>query len=530
MLNSNFLNIYNYIYNKHLNMKKIKNFTIIISQLVLTSFISSCDKGFTDMNINKVDPTSLNPYLVMNKSIIDAWPDTQLWPVYHYAIVQQIFTPFGSSVQGANYNQLSYGFNYFVIWNTYYGDVAKQIVDVIAKTKDDDTRTNLYNCARIWKAYVFMVLTDTYGDVPYSEADKGYLEKIAFPKYDAQKDIYTDILNELDEASAALNSSLFTSQEDIMYGGDIAKWKRLGYSLMLRAAMRLTKVDPALAQTYVTKAVAGGLMQSNADNAVLKHSSLYINHNGYMFSGREYATFYLAKPFVDTLKTNNDPRLPIYAMRYVGALNGSQFTDDRLTSDPDKQIGMPLGYNNVTIATQFAKDGVVSLNDYSLGNIHTVLSVSSPEFFITYGQTQLLLAEAVVRGWASGDASSIFSNAIKADLDQMAEYGSNAVISTSDINTFVTANPLKSGSALNQINTEYWVASFLNGPEVWANFRRSGFPALTPNPYLGSEVPGDFIHRLPYLTSEYVVNKDHVEEANARQGPDKIGTRVWWDK
>jgi hypothetical protein len=315
-----------------------------------------------------------------------------------------------------------------------------------------------------------------------------------------------------------------------MYGGDIRKWKKLGYSLMLRAAMRLTKVDPALARTYVTKAVAGGLMQSNADNAVLRHSSLYINFNGYMFSGREYATFYLAKPFVDHLKTTNDPRLPVYAMRYVGALNGAQFTASRLTSDPDKQIGMPLGFNNVTIATQFANSGVVSLNDYSLGNINTVLSASSPEYFITYGQTQLLLAEAIVRGWTPGNASTIFANALRANLEQMAEYGSNAVISTSAINTYVTANPLKLESALDQINTEYWVASFLNGPEVWANFRRSGFPALTPNPYPSSEIPGEFIRRLPYLISEYVVNKANLEEANARQGPDKSNTRMWWDK
>ena len=106
-----------------------------------------------------------------------------------------------------------------------------------------------------------------------------------------------------------------------MYAGNIAQWKKLGYSLMLRTAMRLVKVDVTTAETWA-KAIAGGLMESNADNAVLRHSSLYINYNGYMFSGREYATFIFAKPFVDHLKSTNDPRLPKYAMRYVGAKSG----------------------------------------------------------------------------------------------------------------------------------------------------------------------------------------------------------------
>ena len=503
---------------------------MLIVVISVMGIISSCEKGLTEMNVNKVDPTAINPYLQMNGSIIDSWPDTQLWPVYHYAIVQQIFTPTGSSVQGANYNQISYGFNYDVIWNSYYTNAAKQIVDVVAKTKDNPMRQNIYNAARIWKAYLFMVITDTYGDIPYFDAGKGYLEEVVFPGYDKQEDIYKDILKELDEASLALNASEFTSKEDIMYGGNIAQWKKFGNSLLLRAAMRLVKADPTLARTYVTKAIAGGLMTSNADNAVLKHSSLYINFNGYMFSGREYATFYLTRDFVNHLKSTNDPRLPVYSMRYEGALSGAQFTTSRLTNDPAKQIGMPLGYNDVSINTQLAADGVASRFDYSLANIRTVLQVSSPEYYVTYGQTQLLLAEAVHRGWATGDAAAIFSTAVRANLNQLSEYGPTAIIAPTAIDSYVLANPLNAATALEQINTEYWVASFLNGPELWANFRRSDLPALTPNPYPNSETPGDFIHRLPYPTSEYVVNQANVEEANSRQGSDVMLTRVWWDK
>jgi len=511
-------------------MKKTNRYLRIIIVVAVIFSVFRCEKGLTDMNINKVDPTAMNPYLQMNSAIIGCWTNTQSWPVWHYAIVQQILTPTGTSVQGANYNQMSYQFNYHYIWNQYYTNPLKNLIDVIEETKDDPRRQNVYNCARIFKAYVSMVITDTYGDCPYFEAGKGYLEDIKYPVYDKQEDIYMDLLKELEEASLALNPAAYTSKEDIMYAGNIAQWKKLGYSLMLRTAMRLVKVDITTAETWAKKAIAGGLMESNADNAVLRHSSLYINYNGYMFSGREYATFYLCKPFVDHLKSTNDPRLPKYAMRYKGAKSGAEYTLSRLTSDPADMIGIPVGYDNITILSRLAIDGVASRYDYSLANIRTVLQVTSPEYFVTYGQTQLLLAEAIVRGWATGDAADVFETAVRANLQQLSEYGPTAAIADADIETFVSSHPLQAGQEIEHINTEYWVASFLNGSELWSNFRRSGYPALEPNPYPGSEVPGDFAHRLPYPSAEYVVNLSNVEAANTRQGPDVIKTRVWWDK
>ena len=114
-------------------------------------------------------------------------------------------------------------------------------------------------------------------------------------------------------------------------------------------------------------------------------------------------------------------------------------------------------------------------------------------------------------------------------MEKMAEYGDNAAIAEADIAEYIAAHPLDLNNALEQINTQYWVSSFLDGPEVWANFRRSGYPALTPNPYPGSELSGDFIRRFVYPDSEYVVNLENVLEANSRQGPDTMDTRVWWD-
>jgi hypothetical protein len=516
-------------------METIRN--SLFGLLAMLCLLSGCDQGFDELNTNKVDPTTLTPSFQMNNAIINtSFQDgfgTLVHLSYTFPIVQQIVTPFGSSLSGGNYNQNNVD-NTARIWTTYYRSVLKDLIDVVEKTKSVEASANTYQAARIWKAYVFMILTDTYGDIPYFEAGKGYIAGIISPKYDAQEVVYKDILKELDEASAALDAARLSEQTEILYGGNVVKWKRFGYSLMLRAAMRLTKAAPDVAQTYAAKAVAGGLMQANADNAATRHTALYVNWLADHLGAREKANYYLAAPFVNYLRDNNDPRLKVIAVRYVGAKSGSEQVTARATTDPAQQVGMPMGYDNVTIAQTFASLGVVSLWDFSQVNINTVLNrTAAPTYHVTYSQTQLLLAEAALRGWAPGDPATLFANGIKAQMEQMAEYGPNAAISTNDIQAYIQAHPLdmsRPEKALEQINTQYWVSSFLNGAELFANFRRSGYPALSPNPYPGREITEDFIRRLNYPDTELVVNQANVNEAISRQGPNKLDTRVWWDK
>jgi hypothetical protein len=511
-------------------MKPIKLY--LCGLILFGTMFTGCEKGFDELNTNRVDPVSLDPQFVMNKGIIDAtyrdnFATLQLL-CYDFGIVQQVITPFGSSLSGGNYNIFNPS-NATPVWINFYQTVLKQVVYVIDKTKGDATRVNLYNQARIWKAYAFMILTDTYGDIPYNEAAKGFLEGISKPKYDRQETIYKDILKELDEASAALDASKGTSVADILYGGDIAKWKKLGNSLMLRAAMRLSNVAPDVAKQYVAKAVAGGLMTSNADNSKMRHTSLYQNWIAVHLTAREKANFYLAKPFVDYLKTNSDPRLQSISIRHVGAKSGSEQVASRITSDPSLQIGMPMGYDDVSIKNTFATFGVASLYDYSQVNLATILKTDAPEFHVTYGQTQLLLAEAIHRGWASGNADATYKAGIRAHMLQMAEYDTKAAIAEDKIVAYLNANTLVAGKELEQINTQYWVASFINGSETYANFRRSGFPKLTKNPYPGAETKGDFINRLPYPDSEGITNKENRDEAIKNQGANDLNTKVWWN-
>ena len=118
-----------------------------------------------------------------------------------------------------------------------FPNAIKQIVDVVENTRDKESKKNLYNIARIFKVYLFQFLTDLYGDIPYSEAGKAYTGRILFPKYDKQEDIYADMLNELDGAATALdeNAPNTLGEQDIIYGGDVAKWKKFAYSEMVTA-------------------------------------------------------------------------------------------------------------------------------------------------------------------------------------------------------------------------------------------------------------------------------------------------------
>ncbi|WP_460635157.1 SusD/RagB family nutrient-binding outer membrane lipoprotein [Larkinella harenae] len=493
--------------------------------------VSGCEKGFDELNVNPTAATSLNPLFTFNNAMINStFPGQTL--VFESAIVQQIFTPNSGIVAGGNYNidnRGPTGAN-TGIWQRYYRDVIRYLVDVMDKTKSDANRTNLYNMARIWKAYASMVLTDSYGDVPYSQAGLGFLGANVTPVYDTQESIYNDLLKELTEATAALDASKPTEAGDIMYGGNIPKWKKLGNSLLLRAGMRLSKVNPTLAQSTAAKAFAGGVITANADNALIRNNPNYQNPVGGTLNSTEAANFYLTRNFVDYLRANEDPRLAAIAVRYVGAKSGAEQTAARANRDPSVQIGMPLGFDNGTIPAQATADKLASFYDYSQVDRTRLARLDAPTFMVTAAQSQLLLAEAAQRGWITGSAAEFYAAGVAAHMQQLGDADANSAVPAAAITAYLQKRPYVAASGLEQINTQYWLASFLNSPEAFANFRRSGFPRLTPNPYPGKEIKGNFINRISYPDSEQSVNKANLDVVIGRQGPDNLDTRVWWDK
>ncbi|MFC5409174.1 SusD/RagB family nutrient-binding outer membrane lipoprotein [Larkinella bovis] len=504
---------------------------LYIPLMALLVGVGGCEKGFDELNINPTAATSLNPLFTFNNAMINTtFPGSTM--VFEHPIVQQVFSPNSGVLAGGNFNVDNRGPTgpNTGIWQRYYRDVIRYLVDVLDKTKADANRTNLYNMARIWKAYASMVLTDTYGDIPYKEAGLGFLGANVAPKYDTQQSIYDDIIKELTEATAALDASKPTEAGDIMYGGNITKWKKLGNSLLLRAGMRLSKVNPTLAQATAAKAFAGGVITTNADNGVVRNNANYQNPVGVMLNSTEAANLYLTRYFVDYLRTNSDPRLASIAGRYVGAKSGAEQTVARINRDPAVQIGMPMGFDNGTIPAQATADKLASFYDYSQLDRTRLGKLDAPTFMVTAAQSQLLLAEAAQRGWITGNAADFYAAGITAHMQQLGDADAGSAVPEAAITAYLQKHPYAAANGLELINTQYWVASLLNGPEVFANFRRSGFPKLTPNPYPGKEIKGNFINRITYPDSEGSVNVANLKEVLSRQGPDNQDSRVWWDK
>ena len=236
-------------------MKKILSYLFVLSTALT---ISSCDKGLEELNVNTTLPTAVDPAFLLNNAIINSSMPVKTL-VFDLGVVQQMISPNGGVLAGANFNQDSRDVTTPPIWAVYYQNVIKYTKDAIVKTQDIPARSNLKNMARIFQAYAFMVLTDEYGDIPYTEAGKGYTDLIFLQKYDAQQAIYTDLINELTTATAALDAAGAIETNDMLYSGNIAKWKKFGYSLLLRAGMRLSKADVAKAQATAAAAFAGGL-------------------------------------------------------------------------------------------------------------------------------------------------------------------------------------------------------------------------------------------------------------------------------
>jgi hypothetical protein len=506
-------------------MKKIFKISVLALSILV---IASCESGFDELNTSKTGALALDPAFILNNAIINSSPDdSQL--NYELAIVQQLTSPNTGVLEGGNFNKNNPNSS-IGNWRDYYRNVIRYTSDVIAKTADDPALSNLMNKARIIQANAFMIITDTYGNIPYEEGGQGFNDQNFFPAYDSQEEIYPKIIEELKSATDALDANK-ASNSDVLFLGDIAKWKKFGYSLLLRAGMHLSEVDETLAESTVAAAFAGGVILTNADNAVIAHDANNINNTANVLNSTEASNFYLAKPFVDALQANDDPRLSAIAVRYVGATSGGGQIPEVGTTDPANQYGMPMGSTDGDADISGATlPGGGKRYAYSQLDRRRMAKTSSPLFIVTAAQTNLLLAEARFRDWISaGTVEEYFTAGVKAHMDQLVSFDPASAVAAGDRDTYVDSRvPLLAGNELEQINYEYWIASFLNGQEAWANFRRSGYPVLDVNPFVGKTV--DWITRLPYPPSEYVVNPDNVQAAVAEQGADNLDTKVWWDQ
>jgi hypothetical protein len=456
-------------------------------------------------------------------------------------LIQQLANAGGGIAPGDKYTENFESNNApFEFW---YGDALKNISEVIRQTGpggyDEGKKTNLRNAARILRVLNFHRLTDFYGNIPYFEALQG-MDGLYFPKYDNQSDIYPHLLKELEEAVAGLNAANPNegfSKADIIFNGDIGKWKRFGNSLMLRLAMRVSNVSPQLAGQYVTKAITGGVMQSNADNAWVPMSvgpSLWTNQNGIsraFFPGDGGQPGFLSKTLVDWLKAGAttpdevDPRLMIIS---GGIANWSAVAWTPINTNPLQQKGMPNGYDAAGL--EVIEGGPIDQsNTYSRIN-YLMLKRDSPYMLMNFAESELLMAEALERGIGSGitgTAKGHYEAGVKGAMQMYTPYDQSLAVSNEAVEAYLARHPYGvEKPALQMIGEQLWVSKFLNWWEAWSDWRRSGYPVLTPTNHPANVTQGQIMRRLRYPAAEVATNKNFQEGATL---PDEFTTRVWWD-
>jgi hypothetical protein len=501
-------------------MQKTTCIIIAFAALVMTN---GCKKFSDDINTSPNNPTSASNAQLLTYAI-DQLPglvESLSGALYTQQWSEKPYTD--------NSRYISVNFDYYSIYSG-----ALENLQTILTTQNfvvaDGSKNNQLAVARILRAFFFWHTTDRWGDIPYSEALKG---KGNFtPKYDAQKDIYYDLLKELKEAALQIDNGN-PVKGDILYSGDMSSWRRFANSMRAIMALRLSKIDAVKGKQEFADAITAGVLTDNSQSAVYVHPANAAKQNYWYYvvnvQGRPW--YWASKTIVDYMKPLGDPRLKIFA--------------DPTPASGD-YAGVPYGLDGNAI-------GAISSQNVSFIGIH-IRTQNAPCYIITYAQMLLAIAEADKLGWlAGGDADAVlkYKAAIEASVRQ---WNRNSFKTYNDaLNKQVEAVPYDKTdkgdttglaayllqpavvydpvNALQQIGYQRWVHLYMNGYEAWAEWRRTGYPVLTPAPN-NNNIP--IPRRQAYPSSEPNINTTNYKTAVQAQpglnGKDDLTGRVWWDK
>ena len=491
------------IKNKLHIVRKVKGsiLTFIFFNLSFIILQTSCGK-FEDLNTNPNEPTVTNPDFLFTESIISGTGrfstgvHTEIWTLMRWQMMMADSS--GVPSLDAAYN-FSGAWN-DELWTELYTRGLAPCNEIIRLTEGDPFLINKHSVARIWRAYLFHRLTDLYGDIPYSEALLGAEpngEAILTPGYDRQEDIYSDLLNELSEAVAALESGGETfGAADIFYSGDVDAWRRFGNSLRLRLALRISNKKPELAEPVVRELMTQADLISNNNQGALFRPIAGIWHPFFELDNTGQGMYNPSQFLVDHLKATNDPR--------IGKL-AEPTLESTLFGNPD-WTGIP------NLQTSSELSGFNSLNTSGVGNYF--LDGARPGVTLGYAEVCFLQAEAAWRGWGDGQpASAYYEAGVRAHCEYLG-------VPDSSIVDFL-AGPGAYDGTLENIITQKWLTFvYRDGYEGFAELRRTGFPALKEvngTPLDLSTVP----QRLLYPPSEINLNSANVP-------PTDVGLPVWW--
>ena len=350
-------------------------------------------------------------------------------------------------------------------------------------------------------AYTLAVTSDVWGDIPYSQAFQ--IKTNLKPTYDSQESIFTTVQGLLDSAIYYTNQApgaIEPGGDDYIFGGDMDKWRKFIYFLKARYALRLTKAPghTATAQADIALAALTNAFAGNEDNALVPYPGTPSAENPWYENTLPGAGgVVLGESFVNTLKTKNDPRLPIFATE----------------NNVGEYVGRPAGIDAVPDPSDFS-----SVNTFYGGYLpddpDNSAGAAASVYLATYAEQLFMEAEATFYKSGAAAADPIYRAAIAAHMDLLG-------VAAGDRDAYIAARPaLTDATALEQIINEKYIANFLN-LEAYNDWRRTGFPVLTPavNAYQNSPIPT----RWPYSQTAVLTNPQPQQTA-------KTTDKVWWDQ
>lgn len=478
---------------------KHTNFILISLSLLL---ILNCTNDFETINDNPNAPQEVSPEFLLTNVLVAASNEH----TYNQGLrLNNYLAQFNADVEFERIDRYELGSN-SGYWNLIYGLLA----DLESMASLPGYNEAYDGVAEILRGFLFSQLTDLWGDVPYSEALK-FNELNFTPAYDTQEQIYTDpengILARLEAAVVQLQNTTESIRGDIMFGNDLNQWIRFANSLQVRYFLRISKRITDFNRLQQL-ADSGLLMQSNSDNAVVPYLGAAPNQFP-LFSASTgiYQGLKMSQTVEQILKEWGDPRIAIF-------FNPTQ--ESILAGSPEFK-GMPNGLSTQTIGEM----GIV-LNDVSnmADRFRTVPDGVDAQFML-YAEVQLALAEAVERGFITGDAEAYYQNGIQAHFEY---YG--ATVPTDYFSRDAIVLNGSQNENLEKILSQKWLSLFMVGHEAWFNIRRTGIPSLIPGPdnFNNDQYPSRYL----YPESEQAANKANYDAAVSRIGGDNINVKVWW--
>lgn len=494
----------------------IKHIIILGFLALFVSLTSSCKK-LEEININPNESSTTHPQFLLTKiqwEAFNAFKGTG--PLYALKMIVQ--------TDGENSNQI-------YAWQrgdfSAYGklrDVTKMIEEAEKRNLQD-----YIALGKFFRAYYFYNLTLTFGDVPYSDALKGEKENNYSPKYDSQNDVFVGILKELEEANTLLSKVENRIEGDIIYGGTASQWRKLVNAFRLKVLMTLSpkEADGTISPKNKFSQIVSSepLFTSGTDDAKL----LYLDQIGNRypeFNSSGYGSgMYVDSTFIKRLQDLKDARLFVLFTRTPNAAKAGKAVNDFTAYEggnpirPYDEVNKKATNGNVSkVADRFTKD-----------------PTNEPSVLLGYSEQQLILAEAVVRGWISGNADTFYNEGVKAGFKFYETYakGLGSYINEGIANTYLAQNTVKLSAVsgkeeqIERIMMQRYLRSFHQGGwSAYFDHLRTGYPSFA------KTNPNHFAYRWMYPQAEYNSNATNVAAAIASQfsGSDAITAKPWWLK